>query len=209
MVQHFITVDKAAQVEIAIKKSKFICHINKVETVEEAQSFVDSIRKMHWDANHNVSAWRVGFSVPIERFSDDGELAGTAGMPVLEVLRKKNLTNCAVVVTRYFGGILLGAGGLVRAYTESTVQGLYKAGVATYYHYQRFSMTVPYALMGSVIHLLEEAGTRVEAPEFGSEVVIKGWVMPEAQSTVEKKIADLSQGQLHVEWGVEKYLPVT
>ncbi|AVX21214.1 MULTISPECIES: YigZ family protein [Carboxydocella] len=201
------SVGREAVAEIVIKKSRFICYVKPVETAEAAQEFVEAIRKKHWDATHNVPAWRVGMPVPAERFSDDGEPAGTAGMPVLEVLRKQEVTNCVLVVTRYFGGTLLGAGGLVRAYTESAVKGLEAAGIVTYHLYRRFTIIVPYPLLGSILHLLEKLEGKLEEPLYGAEVQVRGWLLPELQNKLEKEVAELGQGQLQVEWGESCYLP--
>ena len=153
----------------------------------------------------NIVAWRVGHNVPEERCSDDGEPAGTAGLPVLEVLRKKGLTDCVVVITRYFGGILLGAGGLIRAYTDSAVQGLTEAGVARFCSYQKLSAAVPYPLLGSILKVLEDVGARLEEPGFGSDVTVQGWVLPAKRPAVEKRISELGRGFIDIQWDTEKF----
>ena len=111
----FKTVYERAEAEIVEKKSRFIATVLPVEKEEEAEAFLAELRKKYWDASHNVYAYRIGLSKTVERFSDDGEPVHTAGMPILSVLRKEELYNVCVVVTRYFGGTLLGTGGLVRA----------------------------------------------------------------------------------------------
>ena len=118
------------QHEIVIEKSRFICTLKKVATEEEAQEFIKEIKKKYWDATHNCSAYIVGENGMAQRSSDDGEPSGTAGLPMLEVLRKNNLHNVAAVVTRYFGGIKLGAGGLVRAYTNSVASAIEGADIS-------------------------------------------------------------------------------
>ena len=118
------------QHEIVIEKSRFICTLKKVATEEDAQEFIKEIKKKYWDATHNCSAYIVGENGMAQRSSDDGEPSGTAGLPMLEVLRKNNLHNVAAVVTRYFGGIKLGAGGLVRAYTNSVASAIEGAGIS-------------------------------------------------------------------------------
>ena len=110
--------------EIVEKKSRFIAHVQAVETVEEAQEFIEAVKKKYWDARHNCSAFSVGEQNPLTRCSDDGEPGGTAGKPILEVIQGSGICNIAIVVTRYFGGTLLGTGGLVRAYTEAAKAGL-------------------------------------------------------------------------------------
>ena len=116
--------------ELVVEKSRFICTLARVETEAEAQAFVKAMKKKYWDARHNCSAYIVGADNRVERSNDDGEPSGTAGSPMLEVLRRKELYNTAAVVTRYFGGIKLGAGGLTRTYGKSVAQAVDKAGLA-------------------------------------------------------------------------------
>ena len=136
--------------EIIEKKSKFIGYAHYAETEEEMQHFVASIRKMNSDANHNVFAYRL--SDKTERQSDDGEPSGTAGIPILELLRGESITNTAIVVTRYFGGTLLGTGGLVRAYGKAAKNALYDAGVIEKIQCTRFSLCCDYHISGKVKH---------------------------------------------------------
>ena len=114
----------AGQAEIVEKKSRFIAYLAKCESEEEATDFIEKIKKKHWDARHNCSALVIGDSAQLTRCSDDGEPAGTAGRPMLEVLLGSGVRNVAVVVTRYFGGVLLGTGGLVRAYSQAVKEAL-------------------------------------------------------------------------------------
>ena len=126
--------------EIVIQKSRFIAHITRVETEEAAQTFIQDIKKEHWNASHNCSAYLIGENNQIQKANDDGEPGGTAGVPMLEVLKKRDLKDTVVVVTRYFGGIKLGAGGLIRAYGKSTSEGINAVGVV-----ERKLMTVMHA----------------------------------------------------------------
>ncbi len=126
------------------KKSEFIAHVGRIEDEEQAKAFVESIRKKHADATHNCFAYILKGS-EIARFSDDGEPSGTAGMPILEVIKREGLSGVCVVVTRYFGGILLGAGGLVRAYAKGAKMGLDAAGMAEFVPYLCGKVTVDYA----------------------------------------------------------------
>lgn len=119
----FQTIKENVECEITEKKSKFICHLYHVESVEEAESILEKVRKKYHDARHNVFAYRI-IRNNISRFSDDGEPSGTAGTPMLNILIGRNLSNVLAVVTRYFGGILLGTGGLVRAYSSATIKAL-------------------------------------------------------------------------------------
>ena len=115
--------------EIIIEKSRFICHLQRINDKEQAFDFIKSIKKQYWDATHNCSAFIIGESMNVQGSSDDGEPSGTAGIPMLEVLKKNNLHDVTAVVTRYFGGIKLGAGGLVRAYGKSVSHALQEVGI--------------------------------------------------------------------------------
>ncbi|CAD2070764.1 YigZ family protein [Phocicoccus pinnipedialis] len=119
---------KNIDTEIDIKKSRFISHIQRTETEEEAREFIQKIKKEHREATHNCSAYIIGDNALIQRADDDGEPSGTAGVPMLEVLKRESLYNCTIVVTRYFGGIKLGAGGLIRAYSQSAAEAVKKSG---------------------------------------------------------------------------------
>ena len=123
MLEQYKTVLEQGQQEIVEKKSRFIATVRPVKTEEEAKSFIEEIKKIYWNATHNVFAYQIGERNEIQRFSDDGEPQGTAGMPVLDVLQREDIKNTAIVVTRYFGGTLLGTGGLVRAYGKSAKEG--------------------------------------------------------------------------------------
>ncbi|MFI5534551.1 YigZ family protein [Kitasatospora sp. NPDC051853] len=125
----YLTVRGSGVHELEIKKSRFICHLARVADEEEAQAFIAGIRKQYWDARHNCTAFVVGGEHPRERSSDDGEPGGTAGVPMLEVLRRRGLTDTVAVVTRYFGGIKLGAGGLVRAYGTAVSEAVDELGL--------------------------------------------------------------------------------
>src|SRR5690606_30111907 len=129
MLHSYYTVKGYGEHEINIQKSRFIAYINRATTEEEAQEFIQKIKKQNSDATHNCSAYLIGENDRIQKANDDGEPSGTAGVPILEVLKKKKLKDTVVVVTRYFGGIKLGAGGLIRAYGKSTSEGLDATGI--------------------------------------------------------------------------------
>ena len=129
MLQKYRTIKEDNQHEVEIKKSRFICFLKRIETEEEAKAFIQQIKKEHWKANHNCSAFVLGDHHEIQRSSDDGEPSGTAGVPMLEVLKKNDLINVCAVVTRYFGGTKLGAGGLIRAYSGSVAQAIVHTGI--------------------------------------------------------------------------------
>ena len=146
------TIVKDFRHEIVIEKSRFICTLKKVQNEAEAQEFIKAIKKEFWDATHNCSAYIVDEMA--QRSSDDGEPSGTAGLPMLEVLRKNKLTNTAAVVTRYFGGIKLGAGGLVRAYTNSVAEAVKATGIAEKVLVSKFSFVYDLNEVGKILNIL-------------------------------------------------------
>jgi len=146
------TIVKDFRQEIVIEKSRFICTLKKVQNEAEAQEFIKAIKKEFWDATHNCSAYIIDEMA--QRSSDDGEPSGTAGLPMLEVLRKNKLTNTAAVVTRYFGGIKLGAGGLVRAYTNSVAEAVRATGIAQKVLVSRFSFVYDLNEVGKILNIL-------------------------------------------------------
>lgn len=146
------TIVKDFRHEIVIEKSRFICTLKKVQNEAEAQEFIKVIKKEFWDATHNCSAYIADEMA--QRSSDDGEPSGTAGLPMLEVLRKNKLTNTAAVVTRYFGGIKLGAGGLVRAYTNSVAEAVKATGIAEKVLVSKFSFMYDLNEVGKILNIL-------------------------------------------------------
>ena len=134
------------------RKSRFISYAMPVTTEEEAIEFLNSIRKKHYDATHNCYAYILGENAEIQRSSDDGEPSGTAGIPILEIIRKEGLTNTIVVVTRYFGGILLGAGGLIRSYAEGAKLALSAAGIIEVKAFSFFAIHIDYSYLGKIQH---------------------------------------------------------
>lgn len=143
--KEFKTIKSDGRVEEEIKKSRFICHIKRVETEEDARDFITSIKKEHYKANHNCSSFILGENADTKRSSDDGEPSGTAGIPMLTVLENNELTNVVAVVTRYFGGIKLGAGGLIRAYTEAVAKAIREIGMVLVKEQQGIAITLSYA----------------------------------------------------------------
>jgi len=156
--------------EFVVNKSRFIGYASPVETEEEALAFLQSIRQKHKDASHNCYAYVIGQNAGIMRYSDDGEPGGTAGMPIMEVIKAQGVVNCCVVVTRYFGGVLLGAGGLVRAYTQGCVVGLKAAQVVTMLPSQRYICEVAYPLWDKVQHAMKALPVQLAGSEFTTAV---------------------------------------
>ncbi len=158
MLEQYKTVIKQGQAEIVEKKSRFIATIRPVKTEQQAREFIEEMKKKYWDATHNVFAYQIGERNEIQRFSDDGEPQGTAGMPVLDVLQREDIKNTAIVVTRYFGGTLLGTGGLVRAYGKSAKEGLFSAGICNVVLYRKFCVTISYTDSGKVQYEILQNG---------------------------------------------------
>jgi len=144
--------------EIVIKKSRFICTLARAATEDEARAAIDTVRRRHWDANHNCSAYRVGPGGHLQRTSDDGEPAGTAGAPMLAVLTRRDLTDTVAVVTRYFGGILLGAGGLIRAYGRAVSEAIDAVGIVERRPLSLVVVEADHADAGRLEHALRTAG---------------------------------------------------
>ncbi|MCM3628834.1 YigZ family protein [Paenibacillus glycanilyticus] len=205
MLERYSTVREQGSREIVIKKSRFIGFAKPVETEEEAVQFIDEIKRLHRSATHNCSAYVVGERDQHQKASDDGEPSGTAGKPILEVIKHKGLKNVAVVVTRYFGGIMLGAGGLVRAYTDGAVAGIEAAGEIVQVLHREVFVDVDYTWYGKVENELHGRGTRLGGTEFTDRVTVKCLpVVSEADAFV-AWITDLTQGQAVITEGEEVY----
>ena len=157
--------------EFIVNKSRFIGHGAPCETEEEALRFLNEIRAAHKDATHNCYAYIIGTNMGVMRYSDDGEPGGTAGMPIIEVMKARQITNCVVVVTRYFGGVLLGAGGLVRAYSQSAACAINACGVGVIHPTARYIMEVPYPALGRVEYFLKGQPVIIEDKAFSDVIV--------------------------------------
>lgn len=192
------TVKGYGEAEIVIQKSRFIAQVTRAETEEEAAAFIHAVKAKHWDATHNCSAYVVGEHDQWQRSSDDGEPSGTAGRPILEVIRRLGLKNTVVVVTRYFGGIKLGASGLIRAYAESAAAGIAAAGVVERALYDRVDVTVDYADWGRVEYWARQAGVLVDDVAFTHVVQARLLCPPEATGAVREKLAELTAGRAAV-----------
>lgn len=165
------TVAKEAHEEIVEKKSRFIAHVKPVDNEEDALSFINEVKSKYWDATHNVYAYVIGNN-NIQRYSDDGEPSGTAGIPVLEIIKKEDLQDVVVVVTRYFGGILLGAGGLVRTYGKSAKEGIHKAGIVVMRLCDIVNITVNYTLLGKIQNEISNAGYIISSTVYEEDVTL-------------------------------------
>lgn len=188
------TVRTAAMAQYEVKRSRFLAHCQPVATQEEATSFLAQKKKEYWDATHNVSAYILREGA-YKRYSDDGEPQGTAGLPALDVLEKQSLCDCIVVVTRYFGGIMLGAGGLVRAYSHAAALGVQAAGVVTMALCAVQRLQCDYAMYQKIAVVIPQAGGTIQNTDF-REVVEVTYSVPQTKlSALENAITQASFGQ--------------
>ncbi|MGF2924328.1 YigZ family protein [Lactococcus garvieae] len=203
-----ITIKKDFIAEEEIKKSRFICHLKRVYTEEEARAFISEIKKEHHKANHNCSAFTLGERQEIQRSSDDGEPSGTAGVPMLEILKKREITNVCAVVTRYFGGIKLGAGGLIRAYAGSVGHALDQVGLVKFVPQEQLILTLDYGNYDGLQHFLSAQGLVISESEFLSDVTVKLFV---DLDKAEQLLADLIEqfsGKISVAKGEKQLVEV-
>jgi uncharacterized YigZ family protein len=201
----YSTVRQYGNQEIVIKKSRFIGHARPVATEEEAVAFIVELKKKYWDATHNCSAYLIGERDQFQKALDDGEPSGTAGKPILEVIKHRGLKNIVVVVTRYFGGIMLGAGGLVRAYTDGAVAGVDAAEPIVKVLHREIIVDVDYSWYGKIENELRGRGYRVGEVLFADRVRVQ--CLPEAGEAARFQawITDVTQGQAILETGEERY----
>ena len=189
------TLSCQAQDEYIVKHSRFIGYAKPVKTEKEAQEFIAEISKKHWDAKHNVYAYSIREG-GIKRYSDDGEPQGTAGMPVLNVILQEDITDCVVVVTRYLGGILLGGGGLVRAYTHSAKIGIDAAGIITLSKWTVCKISCDYTFYGKLETFIRDFGGVIENTDFGENVTLEYRIEKGTEDAFDKKLKDLTNGKI-------------
>ncbi|EAO9488651.1 YigZ family protein [Salmonella enterica] len=208
MLHQYKTVAGYGEDDIIIERSRFIGYAQRVTTEEEASAFITAIKKKHWDATHNCSAFVIGENDQIQRSSDDGEPSGTAGKPILECIKKNGVKDTVVVVTRYFGGIKLGAGGLVRAYTAGTVTALKAARIVVHTLHQKISIHVDYTWWGKVENELRIGEQRVVGTDFTDKVSAHVLVPEGEQDDFIERMIDLTNGQAQIELGEKEYVEV-
>lgn len=185
--------------EIVEKKSRFIATLASVHSEEEATAFIETMKKKYWDARHNCSAFVIGERAQLTRCSDDGEPAGTAGKPMLEVLLGAEVRNVAVVVTRYFGGTLLGTGGLVRAYTQAVQAGLDASHIVTMRYGVELSVVTDYNGIGKIQYILGQMGLGIRDSEY-SDIVRLTLVVPyEEKDKICKELIEVTAGKAQIE----------
>lgn len=194
---------KGGQGEITEKKSRFIATVRPVESEDEAVSFINETKKKYWDARHNCSAFVIGKRQELTRCSDDGEPAGTAGRPMLDVLLKENIHNAAVVVTRYFGGVLLGTGGLVRAYQQATKAGLSASEIIEKKEGAVLFIRTDYTGIGRLQYLFAQEKIMVMDTAYEVDVLVKAVIPENDKKRIEKTIIEQTNGTAKLEWGDE------
>jgi uncharacterized YigZ family protein len=196
MLSRYLTVKETGEHEIVIEKSRFIAHISRAETEDQAQEFIQSIKKKYWNATHNCSAYLIGENDQIQKANDDGEPSGTAGVPILEVLKKRKLKDTVVVVTRYFGGIKLGAGGLIRAYGKATSEGLSTVGVVERRLMRVMHVKIDYTWLGKVENALRTSEYFINEINHLDKVEFEVCVDINKTAIFSEWITEITNGQL-------------
>ncbi|MFL2099535.1 YigZ family protein [Desemzia sp. FAM 24101] len=208
MLKNYRTIEKDGQFEIEIKKSRFICHLKRVADETEATAFIEAVKKEHAKATHNCSAYLIGDQNEVQRAHDDGEPSGTAGIPMLEVLKKKELKNVATVVTRYFGGVKLGAGGLIRAYGNSVSRALEEIGLVEGMLQAEIRATIEYPLLGKVENLLRESSYTIKDIVYTDKVTFSCLVKEEENARFYEDLIECVSNQVTFEEGELSYREV-
>ena len=192
---NYKTIECGGTAEIVEKKSRFIADVFEIESEEEAAEYVEKIKKQYWDARHHCWAYVLRSEPPQERFSDDGEPGGTAGKPILEVIRGAGLENVLVVVTRYFGGTLLGTGGLVRAYTSAAKEGLNASSIINKIYGLRLNIRTDYTGLGKIQYILAQKGIPVLDTQYTDAVVLTALVPQEEEQRISHEITEGTSGR--------------
>lgn len=206
MVAEYKTVYQGGEGEIVEKKSRFIATVTPVESEDEALQFIEAMRKKYWDARHNCYAYVIGERNELQRFSDDGEPGGTAGKPMLDVLLGEEIHNVVVVVTRYFGGTLLGTGGLVRAYSSAAKAGLASSVIITKIQGLKLQITTDYTGLGKIQYILGHRGLKILDSVYTDKVDLEVLVPRSLLDIIKSEITEGTNGQARMEEGTECYL---
>lgn len=206
MLHTYKTVKTSGEHEIVINKSRFIGHVARATTEEAAMEFIQSIKKKHWNATHNCSCYLIGEHDQIQKAQDDGEPSGTAGVPMLDVLKKKQLKDTVVVVTRYFGGIKLGAGGLVRAYSKATSEAIDTIGVVTRQLMRVMHVVVDYTWLGKVENELRGSIYEIKQINYLENVEFEVYVEELDKNTFCEWVIELTNAQSKITEGDILYL---
>jgi len=201
------TLIRPGEDEFVVNKSRFIGHGCPCQTQEQALDFLSRMRTEYRDATHNCYAYIIGPNMGVMRYSDDGEPGGTAGMPIIEVMKARGVTNAAVVVTRYFGGVLLGAGGLVRAYTQGAVAALNACGVGVMHPTARYLMEIGYPMLNRIDFFLKDAPVNIEEKSFTDVITYTLTVRCSDEAGFLARLRDMSEGTVEPLRCEEVYMP--
>ncbi len=208
MLAHYLTVKGLGLAELEINKSKFIAATHPAQTEPQALEVIAGIKKQHANATHNCSAYVIGLQEQLQKADDDGEPSATAGKPILEVIKKNELKNIVIVVTRYFGGIKLGSGGLIRAYGRAASAAIEAAGVIEKRLHSRLAIDIDYALLGSVENLLHAQHLSIEGKEFTDRVRLIALVPKGHEQPISLQLTELTAAQAAITVLGETYLRV-
>lgn len=206
MLSTYYTVKGFGKHELTIQKSRFIAYVSRVTSEEEARDFIESIKKKHWNANHNCSCYMIGEHDLIQKANDDGEPSGTAGVPMLEVLKQRKLKDTVVVVTRYFGGIKLGAGGLIRAYGSATSEGINASGVVERQLVSIYSSTFDYTLLGKVENEIRSSKFTLKTIDYLEQVTLEVYVKDGEEEVFREWMKNLTSGQATISHVGQSYI---
>lgn len=206
MLPRYNTVKGEGQHEIVIQKSRFIAYVSRAETETQAQEFIIKIKKQNWNATHNCSAYLIGEHDQIQKANDDGEPSGTAGVPILEVLKKRQLKDTVVVITRYFGGVKLGTGGLIRAYGKATSEGLDATGIVERKLMRIMQTTIDYTWLGKIENELRSSVYEIKEIHYLDNVKIDTYVEEGQTQTFSDWMIELTSGQGEISIGATIYI---
>ncbi|GEL07642.1 YigZ family protein [Salisediminibacterium halotolerans] len=206
MLPSYYTVKGYGEYEYVIQKSRFITYVDRVASEEEAHAFIEQIKKRHHDAAHNCSAYMIGENNLIQKANDDGEPSGTAGVPMLDVLKKRDLKDTVVVVTRYFGGIKLGAGGLIRAYGTAVSEGVKAAGIVERRLAGVYSAAFSYSYLGKVENDIRSSRFLLKEMAYLEQPTLYAYVVSGEEETFKNWIADITNGTATVNHEEDTYL---
>ena len=196
--ERYLMVSLDGENDIIVDKSRFICHVKRVYNDQDAMEFIKEIKKIHWNATHNCSAYQVGDFNEIQKANDDGEPSGTAGVPMLEVLRKQGIKNCVVVVTRYFGGIKLGAGGLIRTYGKAVSEAIKELGVVERKTMKTMFINADYTLLGTIQNRLEGTDYILSQVHYTDKISVEVLIDVEAEEAFKNWVIDMTNGKADV-----------
>ncbi|HSO57811.1 MAG TPA: YigZ family protein [Paenisporosarcina sp.] len=206
MRKDYLTVKGTGETEIIIQKSRFLTYVNRAESEQQAQAFIEEIKSKHKSANHNCSAYLIGEHDSIQKANDDGEPSGTAGFPMLEVLKKQGLKDTVVVVTRYFGGIKLGGGGLIRAYGRATTEGLRAAQIVECRLHHLMKVSVDYTWLGKVENEVRSSTYPLQSIDYSESVELFLYVPVSIEADFVEWITEMTNGQAIIERQTQDFI---